>query len=82
MNNTTHRQTDLSRKNNPVTGASKGRFAVYAKEANVENPLASIVVGERPEPKVPNDAITPFTLAVPPGADPRGCHSQMKRGKL
>ncbi|WP_372166005.1 zinc-binding dehydrogenase [Xanthomonas axonopodis] len=27
-------------------------FAVYAKEANVEDPLASVVVGERPEPIV------------------------------
>ena len=28
-------------------------FAVYAKEANLENPLASLVVGERPDPVVP-----------------------------
>src|ERR1700741_4329242 len=28
-------------------------FAVYAKEANATNPLASVVVGERPEPVVP-----------------------------
>ncbi|HEV3114908.1 MAG TPA: zinc-binding dehydrogenase [Candidatus Binataceae bacterium] len=28
-------------------------FAVYAKEANLSNPLASVVVGERPEPIVP-----------------------------
>jgi NADPH:quinone reductase-like Zn-dependent oxidoreductase len=28
-------------------------FAVYAKEANLNNPLASVVVGERPEPIVP-----------------------------
>lgn len=28
-------------------------FAVYAKEANLENPLASLVVGERPAPVVP-----------------------------
>ena len=28
-------------------------FAVYAKEANLNNPLASVVVGERPEPVVP-----------------------------
>ena len=28
-------------------------FAVYAKEANFNNPLASVVVGERPEPVVP-----------------------------
>jgi NADPH:quinone reductase-like Zn-dependent oxidoreductase len=28
-------------------------FAVYAKEANVTNPIASVVVGERPEPVVP-----------------------------
>lgn len=28
-------------------------FAVYAKEANLENPLASVVVGERPEPVAP-----------------------------
>jgi hypothetical protein len=28
-------------------------FAVYAKEANAEDPLSSIVVDERPEPKVP-----------------------------
>jgi NADPH:quinone reductase-like Zn-dependent oxidoreductase len=28
-------------------------FAVYAKEANSTNPLASVVVGERPEPVVP-----------------------------
>ena len=28
-------------------------FAVYAKEANATNPLASVVVGERPEPGVP-----------------------------
>src|ERR1700739_4927831 len=27
-------------------------FAVYAKEANLENPLASLVVGERPDPVV------------------------------
>jgi NADPH:quinone reductase-like Zn-dependent oxidoreductase len=27
-------------------------FAVYAKEANLNNPLASVVVGERPEPIV------------------------------
>ncbi|MFA1288016.1 zinc-binding dehydrogenase [Xanthomonas axonopodis pv. nakataecorchori] len=27
-------------------------FAVYAKEANVDDPLASVVVGERPEPIV------------------------------
>ena len=53
MNTTTHRQIDLSGRNIIETGASKGMFAVYAKEANVENPLASIVVGERPEPNVP-----------------------------
>src|SRR6476660_5983319 len=29
-------------------------FAVYAKEANFNNPLASVVVGERPEPVVPD----------------------------
>jgi NADPH:quinone reductase-like Zn-dependent oxidoreductase len=28
-------------------------FAVYAKEANFNDPLASVVVGERPEPVVP-----------------------------
>jgi len=28
-------------------------FAVYASEGNLENPLASLVVGERPEPIVP-----------------------------
>ena len=28
-------------------------FAVYAKEANSTNPIASVVVGERPEPVVP-----------------------------
>jgi hypothetical protein len=28
-------------------------FAVYAKEANATNPLASVVVGERPEPSCP-----------------------------
>jgi hypothetical protein len=28
-------------------------FAVYAKEANFNNPLASVVVGEQPEPVVP-----------------------------
>lgn len=28
-------------------------FAVYAKEANYDNPLDSLVVGERPEPEVP-----------------------------
>src|SRR5882672_11425032 len=28
-------------------------FAVYASEGNLENPLASLVVGERPEPDVP-----------------------------
>jgi hypothetical protein len=28
-------------------------FAVYAKEANFNNPLASVAVGERPEPVVP-----------------------------
>jgi hypothetical protein len=28
-------------------------FAVYAKEANFNNPLASVVIGERPEPVVP-----------------------------
>ena len=27
-------------------------FAVYAKEANLEDPLASLVVGERPDPVV------------------------------
>ena len=27
-------------------------FAVYAKEANNEDPLASLVVGERPDPVV------------------------------
>lgn len=27
-------------------------FAVYAKEANLENPLASLVIGERPDPIV------------------------------
>ena len=27
-------------------------FAVYAKEANLEDPLASVVVGERPDPVV------------------------------
>jgi NADPH:quinone reductase-like Zn-dependent oxidoreductase len=35
---------------------SKGEivmFAVYAKEANLNDPLASVVVGERPEPVVP-----------------------------
>lgn len=29
-------------------------FAVYAKEANPDDPLASLVVGERPEPEVPD----------------------------
>jgi len=29
-------------------------FAVYAKKANFNNPLASVVVGERPEPVVPD----------------------------
>ncbi|MTD58876.1 zinc-binding dehydrogenase [Amycolatopsis pithecellobii] len=29
-------------------------FAVYAKEANYDNPLDSLVVGERPEPEVPD----------------------------
>ncbi|QWF77363.1 zinc-binding dehydrogenase [Amycolatopsis sp. CA-230715] len=29
-------------------------FAVYAKEPNAENPLDSLVVGERPEPEVPD----------------------------
>lgn len=28
-------------------------FAVYANEANADDPLASLVVGERPEPEVP-----------------------------
>ncbi len=28
-------------------------FAVYAKEPNAEDPLASLVVGERPDPEVP-----------------------------
>jgi NADPH:quinone reductase-like Zn-dependent oxidoreductase len=28
-------------------------FAVYAKEANFNNPLASVVIGQRPEPVVP-----------------------------
>ncbi|MEY2605841.1 MAG: hypothetical protein QOH31_3657, partial [Verrucomicrobiota bacterium] len=28
-------------------------FAVYAAKANIENPMASLVVGERPEPAVP-----------------------------
>lgn len=27
-------------------------FAVYAKEANIENPLSSVIVGERPDPMV------------------------------
>lgn len=27
-------------------------FAVYAKEANLEDPLASLVIGERPDPIV------------------------------
>ncbi|MFF5991560.1 zinc-binding dehydrogenase [Prauserella flavalba] len=29
-------------------------FAVYAKEANPDDPLAALVVGERPEPEVPD----------------------------
>lgn len=29
-------------------------FAVYAKEANPDDPLASLVVGERPDPDVPD----------------------------
>ena len=29
-------------------------FAVYAKEPNKEKPLDSLVVGERPEPEVPD----------------------------
>ena len=29
-------------------------FAVYASEGNIENPLASLVVGERPDPIVSN----------------------------
>ncbi|MBK1786466.1 zinc-binding dehydrogenase [Prauserella cavernicola] len=29
-------------------------FAVYAKEANPDEPLASLVVGERPDPEVPD----------------------------
>lgn len=29
-------------------------FAVYAKEANPDDPLASLVVGERPDPEVPD----------------------------
>ena len=28
-------------------------FAVYAKEANYNDPLASVIVGERPEPIMP-----------------------------
>jgi NADPH:quinone reductase-like Zn-dependent oxidoreductase len=28
-------------------------FAVYASEGNIENPLTSLAVGERPEPVVP-----------------------------
>jgi hypothetical protein len=28
-------------------------FAVYASAGNIENPLTSLVVGERPEPAVP-----------------------------
>jgi hypothetical protein len=28
-------------------------FAVYAKEANLENPLALLVLGERPDPVIP-----------------------------
>ena len=28
-------------------------FAVYASDGNLENPLAALVVGERPEPVVP-----------------------------
>jgi len=28
-------------------------FAVYAKEANHNDPLASVIVGERPEPIMP-----------------------------
>jgi hypothetical protein len=30
-------------------------FAVYAARPNPENPLASLVIGERPEPEVPDD---------------------------
>lgn len=33
-------------------------FAVYAKEANSDNPLDSLVVGERPEPEVPEGWVT------------------------
>ena len=32
-------------------------FAVYAKEANLENPLASLVVGERPDPVVQDGSV-------------------------
>ncbi len=28
-------------------------FAVYAKEPNADDPLSSLVVGERPDPEVP-----------------------------
>lgn len=30
-------------------------FAIYAKEANPDDPLAALVVGERPEPELPPD---------------------------
>ena len=33
-------------------------FAVYAKEPNQDDPLASLVVGERPEPEVPDGWVT------------------------
>ncbi|OZM74274.1 Zn-dependent oxidoreductase [Amycolatopsis antarctica] len=33
-------------------------FAVYAKEPNAEDPLASLVVGDRPDPEVPDGFVT------------------------
>jgi hypothetical protein len=32
-------------------------FAVYAKEANYNDPLASVIVGERPEPIMPEGRV-------------------------
>ena len=36
-------------------------FAVYASEPNADDPIASLVVGERPDPEVPDLDLDPTT---------------------
>ncbi|HEV7999790.1 MAG TPA: SDR family NAD(P)-dependent oxidoreductase [Planctomycetaceae bacterium] len=65
----TARQTAL------VTGASKGIGAGIAKELAASG--AAVVVNYATD----RNAAEAVVNVAAPGADPRGCHSQTKRGK-